>query len=308
MAAESKGLVKDEKDAVSAYLGLLKEIKSGCDISKYKIAVDCAYGAISYVVPQTAKELGLSMLSINNTPDGNNINKECGSLFPSVISEYVIKQNCDCGFAFDGDADRVIACDEKGQVLDGDFILAIIGRYLHRKGLLNRNTIVTTQMSNLGLEMCLNQVGIRLIKTDVGDKYVLEKMIKNKLNLGGEQSGHIILMDHTTTGDGLATAMFLLKIMSEESKKLSELARCMYKFPQILLNVSVQQKRPFEELPRLKKTMTKCETKLGGKGRLYVRYSGTENKLRIMIEGQNQLQIKELAEELAAAAKEELSA
>jgi len=200
----------------------------------------------------------------------------------------------------------VIACDEKGQVLDGDFILAIIAEYLQHKGELNKNTIVTTLMSNLGLEMCVNQLGSRLVKTEVGDKFVLEKMLKAKLNLGGEQSGHIILLDYTTTGDGLLTALFLLKIMSEEGKSMSALSRCMYKFPQTLLNIDVEQKRPFEEMPKLKKEIEKCEKKLGSKGRLYIRYSGTENKLRIMVEGQNQLQIKELAEEVATVAKEEL--
>jgi len=301
-----EGKVSEGKEPLSAYIEFLKGLIQDCDISQYKIALDCAFGAVSYVIPEVSKALGINLISINDTPNGSNINSECGSLFPNVISEYVIKNGCDCGFAFDGDADRVIACDEKGQVLDGDFILAIIAEYLQHKGELNKNTIVTTLMSNLGLEMCVNQLGSRLVKTEVGDKFVLEKMLKAKLNLGGEQSGHIILLDYTTTGDGLLTALFLLKIMSEEGKSMSALSRCMYKFPQTLLNIDVEQKRPFEEMPKLKKEIEKCEKKLGSKGRLYIRYSGTENKLRIMVEGQNQLQIKELAEEVATVAKEEL--
>lgn len=301
-----QGKVKEEKAAASLYVDFLKTVTGGCDLSKYKIVMDCAFGAVSAIVPLIAKELGVEILSINDTPDGSNINKESGSLFPNVVSEQVTGQGCDCGFSFDGDADRMLACNEKGQILDGDFILAIIARYMHRKGLLNRSSIVTTIMSNLGLEMCVSQWGGRLIKADVGDKFVLEKMLKGKFNLGGEQSGHIILLDFTTTGDGLLTALFILRVMSEEGKTLGELSRCMYKFPQILVNVDVKQKKPLEELSKLTKAISKSEAKLGSKGRLNVRYSGTEDKLRIMIEGQNQLQIKELAESIAVAAKEEL--
>lgn len=305
---QPEGKVKDEKESVSLYIELLKELVAGSNIPKYKIAVDCAHGPLSYMIPKLSKELSMEIISINDTPNGSNINAEAGSLFPSAVSECVLKEKCDCGFAFDGDGDRVIACDEKGQILDGDFILAIIAGYLNNKGKLNKNSIVTTHMSNLGLEMCVSQWGGRLIKTEVGDKFVLEKMLKGKLNLGGEQSGHIILLDHTTTGDGLLTALYILKIMSEEDKSLSQLARCMYKFPQVLVNVEVGEKRPIEQLPKLKKAIDRTEKKLGAKGRLYVRYSGTENKLRIMIEGQNQIQVKELAEEVANVAKEEIDA
>lgn len=305
-ALHRKGGIKEEKNAIPLYVDFLKKVIDGCDLSGYKIIMDCAFGAVSSIVPHISKELGINILSINDTPNGNNINKESGALFPNVVSEYVIRKKSDCGFTFDGDTDRVLACDEKGQILDGDFILAIIARYLYKKGLLNKNSVVATLMSNLGLDMYISQWGGRLIKAEVGDKFVLEKMLKGKLNLGGEQSGHIILLDYTTTGDGLLTALFILRIMSEESKSLNELARCMYKFPQILINVDVSKKKPFEELPRLTKAISKSETKLGSKGRLYVRYSGTEDKLRIMIEGQNQLQIRELAEEIAATAREEL--
>ncbi|MDP8293004.1 MAG: phosphoglucosamine mutase [Candidatus Orphnella occulta] len=300
------GKVKDEPNPTAAYMDLLREIIKDSDLSSYKIGADCAYGAISYLVPQTAKELSIDIRSINNKPTGENINQECGSLHPNVISEYVVEEGLDCGFAFDGDGDRVILSDEKGQILDGDFILAIISKYLSEKNLLTKNSIVTTQMSNLGLEMAISQWGGRLIKTDVGDKYVLEKMLKAKLNLGGEQSGHVILLHHTTTGDGLLTALFILKIMAETGKTLSQLSRAMYKFPQILLNIDVASKKPIEELTKTKKAIEKNEKKLGSKGRLYIRYSGTENKLRIMVEGQNSLEIKDVAEDIAKTAREEL--
>lgn len=305
-ADNSIGKVKEEQDPTSAYMDLLKKLIADSDLSKYKIGADCAFGAISHLVPQVAKELSIDIRSINNTPNGENINQECGSLYPNVISECVVKEGLDCGFAFDGDGDRVILCDEKGQVLDGDFILAIISKYLSEKNLLTKNSIVTTQMSNLGLEMAISQWGGRLIKTEVGDKYVLDKMLKAKLNLGGEQSGHIILLHHTTTGDGLLTALFILKIMKDTGKSLSQLSRAMYKFPQILLNIEVAHKKPVEELAKTKRVIEKSEKRLGSKGRLYIRYSGTENKLRIMVEGQNSLEIKDVAEDIAKTAKEEL--
>ena len=303
-----QGKAKDEKNPASTYITMLKEMLSGCDISKYRVIADCAFGSVSRLIPEVSRELNINIATINDTPDGENINNECGSLHPDVVADNVIKEGYDCGFAFDGDADRLIVCDEKGQVLDGDFILAIIGGYLHRKGALNRNSIVTTHMSNLGLEMYISQWGSRLIKAEVGDKFVLDKMLKGKLNLGGEQSGHIILLDYSTTGDALLTGLFLLKIMAEENKSLGELGRCMYKFPQLLVNINVDKKVPFKELPKLNKLIEKCEKKLGSKGRLYIRYSGTENKLRIMVEGQDQIQIRDIADEIVEKAKEELNA
>lgn len=301
-----QGRVKEEKEPVSVYIDMLRSVIQGSGVSKYKVGADCAFGAISYIIPKAAGGLSIDIKGINNTPNGENINQHCGSLHPNAISEYVVEEGLDCGFAFDGDGDRVILCDEKGQILDGDFILAIISRYLSEKNLLTKNSVVTTHMSNLGLEMAVSQWGGRLIKTEVGDKYVLDKMLKAKLNLGGEQSGHIILLDHTTTGDGLLTALFILKIMAEEQKTLSQLGRAMYKFPQILLNVDVASKRPVGELTKTKKVIERSEKKLGSKGRLYIRYSGTENKLRIMVEGQNSMAIKDVAEDIANTAREEL--
>ncbi len=297
-----------EKDAKRDYIDFLKTIVSDCDISGQKIVIDCAFGAASSIAPILFKEIAKEVISLNDTPDGTNINKSCGTLHPEIVSKAVIENNAACGFAFDGDADRVIVCDEKGKVLDGDFQIAIIGNYLKNKGLLRKNSIVGTQMSNLGLDMCVSQWGGKLIKTEVGDKLVLEKMLSAKLNLGGEQSGHIIPLDYTTTGDGLLTALLILKIVAEENKPLSRLGNCMYKFPQVLLNIEVSQKKPIAELPKLNRIIAKIEEKLGSAGRVYVRYSGTENKLRIMIEGQNQVTIKDMAEQIAATAKEELSA
>ena len=303
-----EGTVKDEPGAVTSYIKLLKDIISSANISEYKIAADCAYGAISQLLPKASESLGLNITCINNQPNGENINKECGSLHPEVISEYVIANNLDCGFAFDGDGDRVIMCDEKGKVLDGDFILSIIAKYLFFNQRLTKDTIVATQMSNLGLEVALNPLGIKIVKTDVGDKYVLDRLLKSKLNVGGEQSGHIILLDYTTTGDGLITALFILTIMAKEKKSLSALAKSMYKFPQVLLNIEVDKKRPLDSLPKTAKLTEKYRKKLGASGRLYIRYSGTENKLRVMVEGQSSTEINDIAQEIANTAKEELNA
>jgi phosphoglucosamine mutase len=305
---QTPGAVRQEDDAISLYVDLLKHVIGGNDISGYKIAVDCAFGAISYIMPILADRLGLDIKCLNNTPNGENINKHCGSLYPGVVSGYVVDNNLDCGIALDGDGDRVILCDEKGQVLDGDFILAIISKYLFQQGALNKNSVVSTHMSNIGLEIAISQWGGRIIKTDVGDKHVLDKMSRAKINLGGEQSGHIILLDYSTTGDGLLAALFVLRIMAQEKKPLSALSRYVYKFPQVLLNVDVERKIPIEELTRTRKVIEKAEKKLGAKGRLYIRYSGTENKLRIMIEGQNSQEIKETAEDIANTAREELDA
>ncbi|MFA5370160.1 MAG: phosphoglucosamine mutase, partial [Candidatus Omnitrophota bacterium] len=290
------------------YADLLNDIIADSDVRGYKIAIDCAFGAVSNIIPEISQKLGLDMRCINNTPDGTNINEQSGSLHPEAVSRYVVANGLDCGFALDGDGDRIILCDEKGQILDGDFILAIISKYLFQKGLLNRSSIVTTHMSNLGLEIAVSQWGGRVVKTEVGDKYVLDKMSKAKLNLGGEQSGHIVLLDHSTTGDGLLVGLFVLKIMASEKKPLSALAGYMYKFPQTLLNIDVARKIPINELPETKKIIQRAERKLGSKGRLYIRYSGTENKLRIMVEGQDSMEIKEVANDIAAAAKEELDA
>ncbi len=299
----------EEQDLRNRYIGFLKKLISDCDISKYKIVIDCAFGAASLIAPGLFKELTKESISLNDTHEGATINEACGALHPEVVSKAVAEKRADCGFSFDGDADRVIACDERGKIIDGDFQLAIIGNFLRKRNNLRKNSIVATQMSNLGLDMCVTQWGGKLIKTEVGDKLVLEKMLSSKLNLGGEQSGHIIPLDYTTTGDGILTALLIMKIMSQENKPLSALAKCMYKFPQILINVDVNSKRPFSELPKLSKIISKMGERLGDSGRVYMRYSGTEsNKLRIMIEGQDQLQIKEMAEAIANTAREEFGA
>ncbi|MFH1645025.1 MAG: phosphoglucosamine mutase, partial [Candidatus Omnitrophota bacterium] len=229
LSIPDKGEVFEEEKAVSLYVSFLKKVLKGVDISPFKIVADCGYGSVSPIIGPLAEALGLNIISINDTPDGMNINKDAGSLHPKILSEKVIGESADCGFAFDGDGDRLILSDGKGNILDGDFILAIMGRYLNRKNKLNRSTIVTTYMSNLGFDMSVNLWAGKVIKVDVGDKYVLEKMVHSRLNLGGEQSGHIILLDYSTTGDALIAALFLLRIMAEEKKSLKVLSRCMYK-------------------------------------------------------------------------------
>ncbi|MFH0732692.1 MAG: phosphoglucosamine mutase [Candidatus Omnitrophota bacterium] len=308
-AAEIAAGKSELADAKKIYIAFLQTIAAGCDISKYKVVIDCAYGAASMIAPDLFSLLTKQLVCLNATVDSDNINNACGALHPQVTSKAVIANSANCGFSFDGDADRVICCDENGKVIDGDFQLAIIGNYLKDKGLLNKNSIVATHMSNIGLDMCVSQWGGKLIKTEVGDKLVLERMLSSKLNLGGEQSGHIIPLDYTTTGDGILTALLILKIMSETGQPLSKLARCMYKFPQILISIDVKVKKPLAELPKLSKAICKGEEKLGQQGRVYVRYSGTEsNKLRIMIEGQDQIQINEMAQAMANIAKEEINA
>lgn len=304
----NRGEIREETRAVSLYISFLKKVVKGIDLSQFKVVADCGYGSACSIIRPLAEAVGLNIICVNDTPDGMNINQDAGSLHPEILSEKVIFESADCGFAFDGDGDRLILSDEKGNILDGDFILAIIGRYLNKKNKLNRSSIVTTYMSNIGLDMSVDLWAGKVIKVDVGDKYVLEKMTRSRLNLGGEQSGHIILLDYSTTGDALIAALFLLKIMAEEKKTLKELSRCMYKFPQVLVNLDVNKKLPFEEMPKFSKAIKRYESKLGSNGRVYVRYSGTENKLRIMIEGQNHQTIKEFADELAVIAMEEFSA
>lgn len=303
----SEAHIKIQTDAEGLYIEFLKSTASNLNLKGKRIVIDCAQGALSFVAPRLFKELGADLIALNCQPDGNNINVNCGSLHPDVMAQAVVDNNADCGFAFDGDGDRVIMADEKGKILDGDYILAIIARDLIAKKQLSRNTIVTTQMCNIGLVMAIEQMGGRVIKTDVGDKFILERMLKNKLTLGGEQSGHIIFSKLHTAGDGCLTALQILNVMAESDKKLGELALFMYKFPQALVNVKTSQKKPIEELVKVTKSIEKFEKKLGKTGRIFVRYSGTEPLLRIMVEGQDELLINEIANSIAKVADEELA-
>ncbi len=294
-------------DAIGRYNEFVKSsIPRGMDLSGLRIVVDSANGATYKIGPRVLTELGADVISLYDQPNGMNINQGCGSLHPEVISRAVTANKAHIGIAFDGDADRVILCDEKGSVVDGDAVMAVCALQMMKHGRLKQNTLVATVMSNLGLELAMQQAGGRLVRAAVGDRYVMEKMIEGGYNLGGEQSGHIIFLDHNTTGDGLISALQILAIMKQSGRPLSELAACMKTYPQTLVNVKVKERRDLESFPDISKRMAEIEKKLSGTGRLLVRYSGTEPKVRVMIEGEDEKEIKALAESLAGIIKEKL--
>jgi len=294
-------------DAIGRYNEFVKSsIPRGLDLAGLRIVVDSANGAAYKVGPRILTELGADVISLYDQPNGININQGCGSLFPEVICRSVVANKAHIGIAFDGDADRVILCNEKGHVIDGDVVMAICALQMMKEGRLKQNTLVATVMSNLGLELAMTQAGGKLVRAAVGDRYVMEKMIEGGYNLGGEQSGHIIFLDNNTTGDGLISALHVLAIMKQTGKPLSELAACMKTYPQILVNVKVRERRDLASLPEIAQRMAEIEKKLDGSGRLLVRYSGTEPKVRVMIEGEDQQEIKALADGLAKIIQEKL--
>ncbi|MFA9408520.1 MAG: phosphoglucosamine mutase, partial [Candidatus Dadabacteria bacterium] len=264
-----------------------------------KIVLDCANGAAYKVAPLIFKELGAEVITIGVNPNGKNINTDCGSLNPALLKQKVLETGADLGIALDGDADRVIFCDEKGELVDGDKIIAICAREMIEKGTLKGNAVITTLMSNMALEIYIKDQGIEFIRTQVGDRYVVEEMRARKANLGGEQSGHIIFLDHTTTGDGTLAALQVLGIMKTKEKSLSELATIIDLYPQVLLNVRVDKKKEISDIPELEKQIKINESRLNGKGRINIRHSGTEPISRIMVEGEDDALINEIASELA---------
>ena len=271
------------------------------NLNGLKVALDCANGASYMSSVRAFRELGADVYVINDNPDGTNINEKCGSTHPEELMEYVVKKGCDIGFAFDGDADRCLAVDEKGNLINGDFILAICGKYLKEINRLKDNTLVVTVMSNLGLDIACNELGMNTLKTKVGDRYVLEEMIKGKYVLGGEQSGHIIFLDYNTTGDGLVTALQIASIVKKEGKTLSELCSIMKELPQVLANATVpnNKKNVYLEDKEIQDEINRIEELLHGKGRVLIRPSGTEPLVRVMLEGENQTEIDQLAHNLA---------
>ncbi|MBP2033071.1 phosphoglucosamine mutase [Clostridium algifaecis] len=288
------------KKALTDYIEFAKSTID-MDLKGLKVALDCANGASSITSVKAFKELGASVYVINNDPDGVNINKNCGSTHPEELMDYVVKKNCDLGLAFDGDADRCLAVDEKGNLISGDFTIAIVGRYLKNKGKLNKNSVVVTVMSNLGLDIALNKEGIKTVKTKVGDRYVLEEMKKQGYVLGGEQSGHIIMLDYNTTGDGLVTALKLSSIVKESGKTLSELASFVKELPQVLVNAKVpnDKKDIYMKDKQIMSEIKKMEERLDGCGRVLIRPSGTEPLVRVMLEGKDQSEIDKMATSLA---------
>ncbi|OIP66141.1 MAG: phosphoglucosamine mutase [Nitrospirae bacterium CG_4_9_14_3_um_filter_53_35] len=298
--AEEVGKAFRIDDAEGRYVSYIKtSFPKEYDLSGIKIVIDCANGAAYKAAPLVMQELGADIVVLNNRPDGCNINKDCGSLHPDVIIKAVLDHGADIGISLDGDADRVIFSDEKGSEVNGDPVMVFSALDMKSRGVLRENTLVTTVMSNMGLELALKKQGIRVVRTQVGDRYVAEEMIRGGYNLGGEQSGHILFMDYNTTGDGILSALQVLSIMRRSGKSLSELASVMTTLPQILKNVRVREKKDFESLPDVKKAIHSAEQKLKEEGRVLVRYSGTENKARVMIEGPDSDSIRDMAESIA---------
>ncbi len=295
-------------DAVGRYVVFAKNsFPKELTLNGLKIVVDCANGATYRVAPEALYELGADVVPIGVNPDGENINKGCGSLYPESLKEEVVRSGADIGIALDGDGDRCILVDERGEVVDGDHVMAICATAMLREGTLKGNTLVATVMSNSGLDEALKRAGGRVVRTRVGDRYVVEEMLRGGYNLGGEQSGHIVFLDHTTTGDGVITALQVLAIMVRSGKPLSELAAVMTSYPQVLLNVRVTKKPDLDGLPAVSHTLEKIRRRLKDRGRAFIRYSGTEPLARITVEGENMDEIKGMAEELAGVVREELS-
>ena len=294
-------------DAEGRYIEFAKNtLPRGMNLEGVRVVVDCAHGAAYKITPSVLRELGAEVTTLGDRPDGTNINRECGSLHPEGLQKTVRETGAHVGLAHDGDADRVLFVDEKGSLVDGDPIMAMCALDLKSSGRLRQNTLITTVMSNIGLEIAMREAGIDLVRTAVGDRYVLEEMVRRDCNLGGEQSGHLIFLDHNTTGDGLVTALQVLSLMVRKGRPLSELAACMTVYPQVLINVKVREKRDFQTLPEAAAAIRRAEGSLDGTGRILVRYSGTELKARVMVEGEKEEEITGIAREVAAAIERSL--
>lgn len=266
---------------------------------KIKIVLDCANGASFSIAPQVFSDLGFEVITLNNSPDGQNINENCGSLYPQSLSRKVIETKADLGIAFDGDADRAVWVDEKGNILNGDHTLFVLSRFMREQGRLRSNNIVATTMSNLGLEKALERLGLKLVRTQVGDKYVLEEMIRIKASLGGEQSGHTIFLDDCPTGDGILTSIKWLEAMVESNLPPSRMVDGFKEYPQVLRNVQVRKKIDFNQFPEIVKTMEDIKNQLETSGRMEIRFSGTEPLARIMIEGKDKALVEQYSQEMA---------
>ena len=294
-------------DAAGRYIEYVKAtFPKGMTLEGVKVVVDCANGASYKITPFVLDELGAEVIAINNKPDGKNINAGCGSTHPQAMQKEVSKHKAHIGIAHDGDGDRTIFCDEKGEIIDGDKIMAICAIDMKKEKRLKNNIVVTTVMSNLGFEVFLKKSGIKIVRTQVGDRYVVEEMLRQGCNLGGEQSGHIVFMDHNTTGDGAISALQVLAVMCKTGKPLSKLASGIPIYPQVLLNVPVPKPKSIEKFPAVMSAIKKAEHQLKA-GRILVRPSGTEPKIRIMIEGSSMHKITALAEELAEVIKSNMA-
>lgn len=295
-------------DATGRYIEYIKStLPRGITFEGMKIVVDCANGAAYKTTPWLLRELGAEVIAINDRPDGLNINANCGSLYIKELQKFVKLHKADVGIAHDGDADRTILCDEKGRIVDGDQIMGMWAVEMKNNKTLKKNTVVSTIMSNLGFENYLKKNDIKLIRTKVGDRFVVEKMLEGGYNLGGEQSGHVIFLDHNTTGDGPLTAVQVLYLMKKRNSSLSKLSSKIKLFPQILTNVEVKHKQDINSIPEIMAAIKSAEKKLEGTGRILVRASGTEPKIRIMIEGINKKLITKLSNDIAKIIKEKMN-
>lgn len=294
------------EDARGRYIEFAKGTIQNQRIDGLKVVLDCANGAAYFIAPLIFKELGAAVTKCNVEPDGYNINNKCGALHPEAVARIVVDQQADVGIAFDGDADRVIFCDAKGSIVDGDRILAMCALDFKARNALANDLLVVTTMSNLGLHEAMQRNGIRVATTDVGDRQVIEHMRATKSNVGGEKSGHLIFMDYATTGDGIITALQVLKLMRQRKAPLSELAACMTEYPQQLVSLPVTTKKSLEKMPALGLAMRQFAAALGPNGRMLVRYSGTENKLRLLVEAQSTTLVEHWIAVLTRAAQEDL--
>ena len=298
------GSVEKLKDAPERYLAFLQNSLPDARLfNGMKIVLDCSNGATYAVAPKLFQDLGAQVEAINIYPDGKNINADCGSEYPEMLIDTVRAKKADIGLAFDGDGDRLVAVDEKGQVISGDRMLAICARSLKRKGLLKNNLVVSTVMSNLGLQLALKELGINHLMSQVGDRYVLQQMNANGAVIGGEDSGHMIFLDQHTTGDGMLTAIRLIQTLRDENKPLSELSQVMAVFPQVLLNVDVQNKPALESVPEIMAAIRSVEARLGERGRVLVRYSGTQPLCRVMVEGPEKDETRRYCRQIADTVK-----
>ncbi|OGW59841.1 MAG: phosphoglucosamine mutase [Nitrospirae bacterium RIFCSPHIGHO2_02_FULL_42_12] len=287
-------------DAEGRYIEFVKNtIPKGIDFEGIKVVVDCANGASYKITPTVLRELGAEVTTMGDNPDGVNINLGCGSLHTVKLQRAVQEYNADIGIAHDGDADRVIFADEEGNIVNGDKVMAMCAIDLKNNRRLNQDTLIATIMSNIGLEIAMKEAGIKIVRTPVGDRYVLEEMMRTNCNLGGEQSGHVIFLDYNTTGDGLITALQVLTLMKKRDRSLSELASCMKTFPQKLVSIRVNEKKDLESIPEVSHVINESEKRLDGKGRIVIRYSGTEPVLRIMVEGDREEEIEDIVDKIS---------
>jgi phosphoglucosamine mutase len=305
-ASDGEAPTVAQAELVGAYLDHLRAVFPEAPRSKFRVAIDCANGATTTVAPALFASLGFETVVIASDPDGRNINLGCGSTHPDGLARAVVERQLQLGIAFDGDGDRAIFVDHRGGIVNGDAVLLMCADQLQREGRLRGGAVVATVMSNIGLELALRARGIEMVRCAVGDKYVMEEMLARNLSLGGEQSGHVIFSDYLFTGDGLCTALNVLRTVALTGRTLADLASDLTAYPQVLLNMRVREKRDLMTVPEIAAVIARVESRLAGQGRLLVRYSGTEPLLRVMLEGRDEHEIRAWAEEIVASVKEQL--